>query len=108
MPKPTLQQIFGANATVQNDELTIALADFADVGWDDPFGVNDPEKWLTAIVLKARQFSQGNSDQAPNIVVNEPYPGLLTRDEQLKREYSYSVQIYVPDLSASTPDPDLI
>jgi hypothetical protein len=108
MPKPTLQQIFGTNASVSSNELTIKFSDFSSIGWNAPTGTTDAEKWLTAILLKAREFSAANPDQVPNINVQEPYPGLVMRNTVLKREYSYNVQVYVPDTSSSVPDPDLI
>lgn len=108
MPKPTIQQLFGAGATVANNKLTIDFTDFATEGWNTAAGTNDAERWLTAIVLKARKFSDTNADQVPNIVVSEPFPGLTTRNNQLKREYSYSVQIYVLDTGNVVPDPDLM
>lgn len=108
MPKPTLQQIFGSNATISNNELTLKFSDFASVGWNTATGTVDAEKWLTAIILKAREFSVTNTDQVPNINIQEPYPGLITRNNVLKREYSYAVQIYVPDSGSTVPDPDLI
>lgn len=108
MPKPTIQQIFGTNASVTSNQLTISFSDFASVGWGTAAGTIDAEKWLTAILLKARAFSEVNTDQIPNINIQEPYPGLTMRNNLLKREYSYSVQVYVPDTSAIVPDPDLI
>ncbi|MBW4514177.1 MAG: hypothetical protein KME11_03120 [Timaviella obliquedivisa GSE-PSE-MK23-08B] len=109
MPKPSLGQIFGNNASVSaTGELTIKFSDFSNVGWDTAAGTTDAEKWLTAILLKARAFSVSNTDQLPNVVVQEPYPGLLTRNNELKREYSYNVQIYVTDTGTNVPDPDLI
>lgn len=108
MPKPTLQQIFGTNATVTSNELTIKFSDFSSVGWDTAAGTTDAEKWFTAILIKAREFSEANTDQIPNLNIQEPFPGLVMRNNALKREYSYSVQVYVPDSSATAPDPDLI
>lgn len=108
MPKPTLQQIFGSGATVTSNQLTLNFSDFASVGWNTATGTDDAEKWLSAIILKAREFSTANTDQVPNINVQEPYPGLITRNDVLKREYSYTVQIYVPDSGSTIPDPDLI
>lgn len=108
MPKPTIQQLFGAGATVVNNKLTLDFADFATEGWTTAAGTTSAEKWLTAIVLKAQKFSTSNTDQLPNIVVSDPFPGLINRDSQLKREYAYTVQVYVPDTSAAIPDPDLM
>lgn len=109
MPKPTIQQIFGDNASVsQGGILTVNFADFAAVGWDTASGVQDAEKWLTAIILKSRAFSLLNTDELPNINTQEPYPGLIMRNNILKREYSYTIQIYAPDTSASLPDPDVV
>jgi len=108
MPKPTIQQLFGTNATVTSNELTIKFSDFSSIGWGTAAGTTDAEKWLTAILLKARAFSETNLDEVPNINVQDPYPGLTMRNNALKREYSYNVQVYVPDTSAIVPDPDLI
>jgi hypothetical protein len=108
MPKPTIQQLFGAGATVANNKLTIDFADFTAEGWNTAAGTVDAEKWFTAIILKAHAFTSANTDQVPNIDIQEPYPGLTTRNAQLKREYAYTVQVYVPDTGNAAPDPDLM
>lgn len=108
MPKPTLQQIFGTNASITANDLTIRFADFSSVGWDTAAGTTDAEKWLTAIILKARAFTQSNTDEIPSIVVQAPFPGLITRNNVVKREYSYSVQVYILDAGSTIPDPDSI
>lgn len=106
MPKPTLQQIFGATSSVASNSLTINFADFAALGWNDAAGTTDPEKWLAAIIKHARSFYAANTDDLPAIAIDDPFLGLTTRNSVAKREYSYSVRIYEADSGATTPDPD--
>ena len=117
MPKPTVVQLFGSaaqvvtattqvSATAQDPALIIRFSDFSSVGWNTATGTTDPEKWLAAMILRARAFHASNTDEVPNTVVDSPFPGLTTRNAVLKREYAYTVRIYETDSGSSSPDPD--
>jgi hypothetical protein len=117
MPKPTTIQLFGASAQVLTSSTSVAatsadpalvirFSDFASVNWNTVAGTTDPEKWLAAMLLRARGWYATNTDQVPNISIGDPFPGLTTRNNVLKREYSYTVAIYEPDSGAAAPDPD--
>lgn len=106
MATPTIQDLFGTTATVTNNTLSIKFADFTDVGWTDAAGTTSAEKWLTAILLKARAFTAAQIDEMADIEVNAPFLGLVQRNSVNKRQYSYSVNVYETDSGAAAPDPD--
>lgn len=121
MPAPTIQNFFGSSATIVTGSATltgstgdpllvIKYSDFVSQGWN-AIATGDeakPEKWIAAIVRKIKDFSASNTDDLANVVVNDPFIGLETRNELLKRRFSYSVDIYQTDSGANAPDPDLI
>lgn len=121
MPTPTIQGFFGATAQVltattsitaspTSPVLVIQQSDFTAEGWDALVAGNetDPEKWTTAIIRKINTFSDANTDDVPNIVITPPILGLESRTNTLKRRYSYSIDIYQPDIGSTQPDPDLV
>ena len=121
MPSPTITNFFGQNATVltSNTSVTASAADpvlvmkysdFASQSWDT-LAVGDetiPEKWVTAIARKIRDFSNANTDDVPNVVITDPIVGLESRENVLKRRFSYSLDIYQTDSGSTAPDPDLV
>lgn len=121
MTAPTIQNFFGASAQVltasatvtatgSSPVLVISQSDFTSEAWDDLTSgdESDPQKWLTAIIRKINTWSSANSDDIPNVVITNPILGLESRNETLKRRYSYSVDIYQPDTGSTEPDPDLV
>jgi hypothetical protein len=117
MPSPTIPGLFGANATVMTTSasvtasssdpvLVLKFSDFASTGWNTPAGATNAEKWLAAIILKARAFYASNADEVPNVAIGAPFLGLSNRNSLIKREYNYSVAIYETDTGAAAPDPD--
>jgi hypothetical protein len=121
MPAPTIVNFFGPNAQVLTSNssvtastadpaLVIKYSDFAAQAWDALVAGDgsDPEKWIAAIIRKIRDFSNANTDDVPNVVASDPILGLETRENTLKRRFSYSLDIYQPDAGSSAPDPDLV
>lgn len=117
MASPIISDFFGPGATVltasgsvtassSDPALVIKFSDFASLGWGTPSGATDPEKWITAIILKLRAYTAAATTEESNIVVQAPFLGLTTRNSVQKREYSYTLQIYEPDTGAANPDPD--
>lgn len=121
MAAPNIGNFFGANAvsltsttsvtaTALDPVLVIKYSDFVAQGWDSLASgdQNDPEKWISAIVRKIYDFSVANTDDLPNVVVTAPILGLESRNNILKRRFSYGLDIYQPDTGSSAPDPDLV
>jgi hypothetical protein len=123
MATPTIDNYFGANATVltattsvtasaADPVLLIRASDFADWG-SATAGSSSPQKWLTSIMNKAYQFFQISanlSDQSINCVVTLAFVTLADRivgsNTTRKRQFSYAVDIFAPDAGSNTPDPD--
>jgi hypothetical protein len=62
MPKPTLAEVFGANATQNATTLTLSKSDLASVGLTTS-ATNSAESLLAAIILKSKEYlSQTNFD----------------------------------------------
>lgn len=121
MPAPNIANFFGTNAQVltsttsvvasaADPALVIKYSDFTSQAWNALVAgdESDPEKWATAIARKIRDFSTANTDDVPNVVMTDPILGLETRENTLKRRFSYSLDIYQPDTGSAAPDPDLV
>jgi len=121
MPAPNIANFFGANAQVLTSATSVAasavdpalvikFSDFSAQAWDNLTAGDetDPEKWIAAITRKIRDFSNANTDDVPNVVITDPILGLETRENTLKRRFSYSLDIYQPDSGSAAPDPDLV
>lgn len=121
MPAPIISNFFGDNAQIisgtatitgsANDPyLVIKYSDFSAQSWDSLAGTDSqkPEKWITAIAKKIRDFSAAQTDDISNISISEPFIGLENRNNSLKRRFTYSLDIYQADSGAASPDPDLV
>ncbi|MCC5619254.1 hypothetical protein LC605_30120 [Nostoc sp. CHAB 5836] len=107
MPEPTLQQVFGANATQTATTITITKADLPGL---TPSSTNRAESLLTAILLKAQDglpqsTFDTNIDQSIYIVSG--FPGFAFRgaNNDSYRVDQLTVNLAKPDTSA-TIDPD--
>ena len=103
MAEPTLQQIFGANATQTATTLTISKADLAAVGLSAS-ATNTAESLLVALLLKAGASLtdanlQANPDQSISIV--DSFESLVTRNNTSYRQKTYSINLQ--KLDANTP-----
>jgi hypothetical protein len=121
MTAPTIPDFFGQNAIVLTSTtsvtasaadpvLVVKYSDFVSQSWD-ALVANDeniPEKWVTAIARKIRDFSNANTDDVPNVIITDPIVGLESRESVLKRRFSYSLDIYQADSGSTAPDPDLV
>lgn len=121
MPIPTIANFFGISAQVITasttvsatgtaPKLIISQSDFTAEAWNALTSghESDPQKWLTAIILKVNAWSIANTDDLPNVAIDNPIVGLESRNNALKRRFSYSVDIYQPDTGNTQPDPDLV
>ena len=80
----------------------------AATGWDTAptSGTDSGEKWLGAILLRAKSHLATITDESNDITVDDPFKAFTTRATVDKVGFSYNVTIYQPDLNGSTPDPD--
>lgn len=107
MAEPTLQQIFGANATQTADVLTIKKADLATVGLTAN-AANTSESLLVAIFLLAKSYLTdanltSNPDQSISIV--DSFDSLVARNNNQYRQKTYSINLQKID-NTSAIDPD--
>jgi hypothetical protein len=107
MAEPTLQQIFGANATQTATTITITKADLPRL---TPSSTNTPESLLTGILLKAQDGlpqSTFDTDIDQSIYIALGYPGFVFRgtDNDSYRVDQLTVNLAKPD-TAATIDPD--
>jgi hypothetical protein len=108
MAEPTLQQVFGANATQDTTTLTISKADLTGL---TASANNSAESLFVAILLKAKSYLtatnyEANIDQS--ITIETPgfnAQSLVTRNNVQYRQYSETVNLYKVD-SSSAIDPD--
>ena len=121
MPAPTISDFFGANAqtltastsvtaSAADPVLVLRYSDFTAQAWNALVAGDqtDPEKWLTAIARRIYDFSVANTDELANVVITAPILGLESRNNALKRRFSYGLDIYQDDSGSSAPDPDLV
>jgi hypothetical protein len=105
MAEPTLQEIFGANASQTSTTITIAKADLPGL---TATADNRAEQLLTAINLKAKAtLTQANFDANPDqsIVISQGFPSISYRGTDPFRQDTLEIKLNKPDTSA-TIDPD--
>ncbi|PZV07825.1 MAG: hypothetical protein DCF32_06235 [Leptolyngbya sp.] len=106
MPSPTLQQFFGASATLVGGNLTLDLDDFADVGLSNT--ATAPGDILAAIILKIianTPTDAATTDKLWSVTIGDPFISVVRDNEQLER--SFPVSFYTP-FTASVFDPDAV
>lgn len=103
MPAATLQQFFGASATLVGGNLTIDLDDFADVGLSNTS--TSAAEIFTAILLKikANTPTTAADDVLWGVIVGDPFLSIVRDNAQLDTQFPVSV--YKP-FNSSTLDPD--
>lgn len=105
MAEPTLQQIFGANATQTAGVLTIQKADFPSL---TAAADNRGEQLMVAVLLKAKAFlTTVNQDANPeqSITIEDSFESITTRNNQQYRQKTISINLQKLDVSAGV-DPD--
>lgn len=104
MAEPTLQQLFGANATQNATTLTISKADLIGL---TASANNSAESLYVAILLKAKQHLtvanyEANIDQSITITTPDfNAQTLITRNNQQYRQFTESVNLYKVDSSSA-------
>ncbi|MBD1917450.1 MULTISPECIES: hypothetical protein [Cyanophyceae] len=103
MPAATIQQFFGATATLANTVLTIDLDDFVGVGLT-PTSTSAAEIF-TAILLriKANTPTTAIDDPLWGVIVGDPFLSIVRDNSQLDTQFPVSV--YKP-FNGSALDPD--
>ena len=105
MAEPTLQQIFGANATQTSATITITKADLPGL---TPAADNRAEQLFVAVLLQAKSFlTSANQDTNPeqSITIEDSFQTLVTRNNQQYRQNTQSVNLQKIDTTAGI-DPD--
>lgn len=110
--------IFGTGATVTtgtDPTLSIRYSGQSTAGWNALIAGDEanPYKWLASIIANAKNYynSLSDTDKAnQNLVVAPSYSpvSLESRNNQVYRKYSYTVDIYELDTGSSNFDPDRV
>ncbi|MEH2437372.1 MAG: hypothetical protein V7K25_24580 [Nostoc sp.] len=107
MAEPTLQQIFGANATQTSTTITITKADLPRL---TPSATNTAESLLTGILLKAEEpLSQANFDSNldQSIYISDGFPSFTNRGANNDKYRVDQLTINLAKLDTSSAiDPD--
>lgn len=105
MAEPTLQQVFGANATQDSTTLTIYKSDLTGL---TASANNSAESLFAAVTLKA-QVQLNDTNQANNpdqsISIDTGIGSITTRNNQNYREYSLTITLSKLD-TQSAIDPN--
>ncbi len=106
MAEPTLQQVFGANATQTLNELVIAKSDLTGL---TASATNTAESLIVAILLKAKEYLN-DTNQATNgdiqiTVEQSAFPQIISRNSQNYRQITFNVDLQTIDTSFNI-DPD--
>lgn len=107
MAEPTLQQVFGANATQDANTITISKADLTPVGLTSS-ATNRAEQLFVAILLKAAAYlnpTTQTNDNDVQVTIESSFPSITFRNNQNYRQNTYTVALQKLDTS-STIDPD--
>ncbi|MEH2145299.1 hypothetical protein [Nostoc sp.] len=108
MAEPTLQQVFGANASQTATTLTIAKADLASVGLT-ALASNTAESLMVGLLLKAAAYlKDSNQTTDPDIqvtIADSGFPQLVNRNSAQWRQITYNVNLQTPDTGFAI-DPD--
>ena len=92
--EPTLQQVFGANATQTSTTLTITKADLLTL---TPQTSNTAEALFTAILLTAKNYlttANQNSNDSQSITIADGYvPSFVVRDNITYRQDDITVSL---------------
>jgi hypothetical protein len=104
MTKPTLQQVFGSNASQDATSVTISKADLTSVGL--VAGANNTaESLLVALILKAAAYlSPTNQDSNPDIQVTveqSTFPSIVVRNNQNYRQTTFNVNLQTIDVNSA-------
>jgi hypothetical protein len=110
--------IFGTGATVTsgtNPALTMTYSGQSAAGWSALVAGDEanPYKWLASIIANAKNYytSLSDADKATqNIAIKSGFTpvALESRNGQVYRKYSYTIDVYQLDVGGSNFDPDMV
>lgn len=104
MTKPTLQQVFGTNASQDATTVTISKADLTSVGLVASAN-NTAESLLVALILKAATYlSPTNQNSNPDIQVTveqSTFPSIVVRNNQNYRQTTFNVNLQTIDVNSA-------
>ncbi|BAY22365.1 hypothetical protein NIES2100_21280 [Calothrix sp. NIES-2100] len=107
MVKPSLTDLFGANAAQSSTSVTISKTDLAVTGLTAS-GSNTGEELLVAL-LKMWQSTATTTRQDSNpeqqVTIEDSYQQIVTRNNTQYRQFSKTVNLQIED-TTSTIDPD--
>jgi hypothetical protein len=119
---PSITDIFGANATVITSDTTVTATSLEPVliikasdleTWNDRTQVQNPNKWVTAILRKAMSYFAADNrlnDGTMSMTVAPTYLSLADRDvggsTVTKTWYQIGVNLYTSFTGPLYPDPD--
>ncbi|MFN6499787.1 MAG: hypothetical protein RMX65_022730 [Nostoc sp. DedQUE01] len=105
MAEPTLQQVFGTNATQDATTITITKADLTGL---TASGSNTAESLITAIILKASAYlnptNQGTNTDIQITIEDSNFPQVVTRNSAQYRQTTYNVNFQSADNYTLDPD----
>ncbi|RAM50387.1 MAG: hypothetical protein C6Y22_17480 [Hapalosiphonaceae cyanobacterium JJU2] len=107
MAEPTLQQVFGANATQDANTITISKADLTPVGLTSS-ATNRAEQLFVAILLKAESYlnpTNQASDSDIQVTIDDGFVSIVNRNSQNYRQSTYTIALQKLDTSSNI-DPD--
>lgn len=108
----TLAQLFGTNATIDTSgatpKLIVELNDFLPESLNGTNGYTASKVGAAMLRHWLSNTKTLSEDATAGIVASDPFVSLTTRNGIAQRGYSYSVNVYVPDSGAASPDPDLV
>ncbi len=109
MAEPTLQQVFGANATQNSTTLTISKADLAVVGLTAS-ATNTAESLIVALMLLAGLYLKPTNQDTVNTdiqvtIADSGFPQLVSRNSAQWRQVTYNVNLQTAD-NGFAIDPD--
>lgn len=100
MSESTVQQVFGANATLSTTVLSIQLSDLVAVGFD-PAAFFTAEGLLVAVLLKAAlvltEASRTGDYANRNVTIYSGGTDLPVQGGSIYRRDAYSVLLYKPE-----------
>lgn len=103
MAEPTLQEIFGENATQDSSTLTISKSDLQTTGLSAATD-NTAESLIVAIVLKAAQNlsdTKQETNQDIQVTINKGFDSLVTRNNLSYRQYQYTIEMQKLDTATA-------
>ncbi len=108
MAEPTLQEVFGTNASQTATTLTITKADLTSVGLTASAN-NTAESLIVAILLKAKEYlsdtNQATNNDIQVTVEQSAFPQIISRNSQNYRQITFNVDLQTVDTSFNI-DPD--